>query len=552
MGVRVRPSLIFIPPGLIRMRANGARAEVRWPIAVSIHRTRREFLADVGRGALIASVGFGLAKELRFGVAFAEAEPEALSFGPLEPLVALMQETSAERILPVLVERLKVGTDLRTLVAAAALANARTFGGEDYVGFHTMMALGPAFHMAEESPEKRRALPVLKVLYRNTSRIQELGGRANEVLRVVLPSKLPTDRNAGEAIRDAVRAKDATTAERAFAALGQGSADESLNAVLYAVEDHAEVHRVNMPYRAWELSSVIGTEHAHTLLRQAVRYCVKEEFRSGSARGNVRALLPRLLDDHRLLDRTPGAKPADDAWIEATSRAIFEATPEGAAEIAAAALSDGRAPDAVGEVISLAANQLVLRDAGRAKHDERPGKPIGSVHGDSIGVHASDSASAWRRMALVGTPRNAFACLILGAYQVALDRVNRGGDFLAWKAQPLAEDLANVTATDADTLLREADAAIRAKDQRRACAIVDRCGRLDVPPRRVFDLLLGYAASEDGALHAEKYYRTVNEEFATTRPAFRWRHLLALARVTASESGQRAAGFDEACALLGI
>jgi hypothetical protein len=62
--------------------------------------------------------------------------------------------------------------------------------------------------------------------------------------------------------------------------------------------------------------------------------------------------------------------------------------------------------------------------------------------------------------------------------------------------------------------------------------------------------MLKYAVSEDGALHAEKYYRTVAEEFATTRPAFRWRQVVALARVTASEHGYPAPGFDEACALL--
>src|SRR5213082_3520619 len=54
--------------------------------------------------------------------------------------------------------------------AVAALANARTFGGEDYVGFHTMMALAPAVHMSAELPEALRPLPVLKVLYRNTNR----------------------------------------------------------------------------------------------------------------------------------------------------------------------------------------------------------------------------------------------------------------------------------------------------------------------------------------------------------------------------------------------
>ena len=65
-------------------------------------------------------------------------------------------------------------------------------------------------------------------------------------------------------------------------------------------------------------------------------------------------------------------------------------------------------------------------------------------------------------------------------------------------------------------------------------------------------MMLKYAVSEDGALHAEKFYRTVTEEFAATRPAFRWRQLLALARVTASEYGQPAPGYAEAKGLLGV
>jgi hypothetical protein len=64
--------------------------------------------------------------------------------------------------------------------------------------------------------------------------------------------------------------------------------------------------------------------------------------------------------------------------------------------------------------------------------------------------------------------------------------------------------------------------------------------------------MLRFATSEDGALHAEKYYRTVTEEFALTRPAFRWRQLVALARVTASEYGFPAPGYAEACRLLKV
>src|SRR4051794_6963850 len=104
-------------------------------------RTRREFLSEVGRGMLIASVGFEVATQL--GMA-SEISGERLNFGSLEPLVSLMQETPVNRLLPLLVDQLKSGTDLQRLVAAAALANARAFGGEDYVGFHTIMAMAPA------------------------------------------------------------------------------------------------------------------------------------------------------------------------------------------------------------------------------------------------------------------------------------------------------------------------------------------------------------------------------------------------------------------------
>ena len=101
-------------------------------------------------------------------------------------------------------------------------------------------------------------------------------------------------------------------------------------------------------------------------------------------------------------------------------------------------------------------------------------------------------------------------------------------------------------------LLREADDAIRQNLQARAAAIVHRYGELGHAPRPVFDLLLRYAVSEDGALHAEKYFRTVTEEFAATRPAFRWRTLVALARVTASEYGRPAPGMAEAREVLKV
>ncbi|QDV38601.1 hypothetical protein [Tautonia plasticadhaerens] len=518
------------------------------------HRTRRGFLADVGRGALVATLGSGMAADMGFAARFgSEDGGDRLAFGPLDPLVALMQETPSDRLLPALVDRLQGGTPIRDLVAAAAFANARTFGGEDYIGYHTMMALAPAYQMSRELPEGRRALPVLKVLYRNTSRIHDSGKTELQTLRPVEPlCCLPEGRSGGEALRDAVRTKDMEGAEATFATLAQGSADQAFNDLLYAVQDNTEVHRTVLPYRAWDLLGIIGQEQAHTLLRQSVRYCVvsEREWQHTEETDRPRVILPRLMDQYTLEGRPIGDRQPDDAWVDHLSRTIFEATPEAAAEAAAAAIAEGMAPGAIGEAIALAANQLVLRDAGRTEREVQPGKPLGSVHGDSIGVHACDSANAWRNMAAASNPRNTCACLILGAYQVALDRVNRGGDFLAWEPYPRPEELGSIRSADQGSLLGELDAAVRGNEQALAAALVHRLGETSADPEPIFNLLLGYAVSEDGALHAEKYYRTTREEFASTRPAFRWRQLVALARVTASEFGRPAPGYAEACELI--
>jgi hypothetical protein len=513
-----------------------------------MNRDRREFLADVGKGMLIASIGPALATDLGLSTALAGKDSDRLSFSEREPLVSLMQDTPANKLLPILVEKLKTGTDLASLVTAAALANARTFGGQDYTGYHAFMALVPAYQMASELPKERRALPILKVLYRNTNRIQECGGRKREVLHPVAAATLPKDRPGGELLQQATRSADFAQAERTFAALAKGPVGEAFNHLQFSIQDEVDVHRVVLSWRAWAMLDLAGKEQAHTLLRQSVRYCVDAEKRySKGNKPEIRTILPKLLDQYKLLGRKPGKRKAEDRWVERLAETICGSNRARAADAAAAALAEGMSAEAVGEAISLAANRLVLCDPGRTKAEVQPGKPEGSIHGASVGVHASDSANAWRNIARVSNARNTFASLIVGAYHTA-GQTHRQTK----QPHPLPEQLQKIKAKNAATLLRHTEAAIKEKDQARACALVQRYGALGHAPRAVFDLLLRYAVSEDGALHAEKYYRTVTEEFAATRPAFRWRHLVALARVTTSEYGFPAAGYADACRLLKV
>ena len=514
------------------------------------NRTRRELLADVGRGMLVANLGVGLTTDLGLQLGWAAEEPAMLTFGDLEPLVMFIQDTAPEKLLAATVQKLNAGTELKTIVAAAALANARAFGGEDYIGFHTLMALAPAYHIAmQEADLTRRPLVILKVLMRNATRLKESGNAKSHVLHAPQPASAGT----GETLREAVRRCDLPAAEAIFRDIAANPAQQALDQLLVMVDDATEVHRVVLVSRAWDLIDFVGSERAHTLLRQSVHYCVKSEKYPNAAKASkeIRELLPKLLDEKHLIGRSRGTKPVDDAWVLKMSETLFQSSPAQAASAVADAIAEGIAYEAIGESISIAANQLVLRDAGRPTGQTQANKPLGSIHGDSIGVHACDSAHAWRNLTRVGGQRTQVSSLILGAYQVARDRLERGGDFAKWTAYPRAEHRETIVNVPADSLLKSLEDAIRANDQVRAAALMD---RFSSPTNDVaaFALFRRYAISEDGALHAEKYYRTVAEEYASARPAFRTNQLIALARVTASAFGQPAPGYADACGELGV
>jgi len=311
---------------------------------------RRQFLAEVGKGMLVASVGPALAADLGLAKAYAGNDSERLTFGDREPLVALMEDTAADKLLPILVEKLKSGVGLDTLVGAAALANARTFGGNDYTGYHAFMALVPSYQMAKELPEERRALPVLKVLYRNSNRIQEHGGCKSEVLHPIAAAEVPSDLPKGEILREATRKGDMDKAERTFATLAKGPVGEAFNHLQFSIQDEVDVHRVVLAWRAWVSLDLTGKEHAQTLLRQSVRFCVEQEgeLRQQNRHPEIRTVLPKLLDQYKLVGRPLGQRSADDAWVENLAQAVYGSNRAPAADAVAAALAEGFAPEAIG------------------------------------------------------------------------------------------------------------------------------------------------------------------------------------------------------------
>jgi hypothetical protein len=497
---------------------------------------------------LVAGLGAGLVRELGMPFAFADEVPDRLSFGRYDSLVSLMQSTPPNKLQPLLVDHLASGrASLKDLIAAGALANAETFGGEDYVGFHTAMAMLPALSMSELLPSERQALPILKVLYRNTQQIQDLGGESKKTLRQMHAAEEATIENAPIAIRDACRATDVDLAEKLFAPMADAPLGQAFNVLQPAMQDDVNVHRYVFAHRTHGLALLLGPEYAHTILRQCVHFCVNHEQglkKHNNPQPGIRLVVPRVIDQYKLEGKTLGSRDPGDEAVEALARAIYDGPADRSAEAAAAALAEGISPEVVGEAISLASNLMVLRQ----------GSDLWRSHGDSAGVHTSDATNAWRNMARVADKPYAVSGLIVAAYHVAAHRPFKT------EAYPTAEHRGMIKAASAEALLSEAEDAIRHNDQGRAAAAIALYGEAGHAPEAVFDRMLTYTISEDGRLHGEKFYHTVVEEFRTTRPAFRWRQLVGLARVTASAFGYdrkdgqtgRAPGYEEACRLLGV
>jgi hypothetical protein len=500
---------------------------------------RRSFPREVTEGMLIAGLG---TVAIDAGLAAAPVDgPGPATDADLERLVDLLRESPPDKVIGRVVERLHAGLTLPRLTAAAALANARAFGGEDYIGFHTLMALRPALEMADRLPATEKPLPLLKVIHRNSVNLHTTGACSKAALE---PVAAATSADPKGALRAAVRRGDRGEAERAFEQAAGGGFDSAWDAVLSEVEESAEVHRVVLAYRARDLVDLVGSAHARTMLRQSVRYCVRNEPWSKDRRcSGLRGELAGLLDRHRLGDSTKSAVRAEPRWIAELGRTLLQSEPKAAAEAVAMALAEGFDLDDVGSAISLVGTELVLRDLGRSAKDARPGKQPGSVHGDSIGVHASDSIHAWRGIARVAPRRHAMACLILAGYQAALDAVERDGALPTRSRRWTAAESDRV---DPAKALGELPAAIRAGDQNRAMALTHAhlANGLDADP--LVNRLLGFAISEDGALHAEKYFATAVSDHRRQRPEFRNDSLVALARVTASMHGNPAPGVAEA------
>ena len=448
--------------------------------------------------------------------------------------------------------KLKDGTDLKTLVAAGALANARDL---------RRPALRRLPHVHGPAPRPTRwpancpseqqaaagaqgALP-----QRHATSRPRAAARTRCCTR---SSRAPTARRPGRR-RGAARGRPQARHEDAPRASSRrsrkGKPSDAYNAPPYCVQDDSErpprrprlaglgdarLHRQGTrPHAAAPVGPVLRATRSSKPARPAgIQTAAAEAARPVQAASGKRS----------------ARKTADDAWVEKLAEIDLRRRPgrrrptrsprpwpRGSRRTRSARRS------------SLAANQLVLRDPGRTAGEtsrqaggQRPrrlGRRPRLRRGQRLAEHRPRQRPAQRGRQPDRRRRTTRPARTAGSCQ---------------EPYPRPTHLEKVKTTDPAALLQQTEAAIKAQDQALACAAGrSSYGELGHPARPVFDLLL-QVRDQRGRRPARGEVLPHGDARSSRRRGRRsgggsWS---ALARVTASEYGKPAPGVDEARRLL--
>jgi hypothetical protein len=242
------------------------------------------------------------------------------------------------------------------------------------------MAMAPSAEMGPQMASPLGALPVLKVVHRNARFLKDAGRTHEDAL-----APLPPDAGAaadGSGLVDAMHALELPAAEARLAASLAQSRTAAFDRVQEVVREDGNVHRVVLSWRAVDLLRVTGEQHALTLLRQSVRYCIDGRPRAAGPRAAppIGGVVRELVERHHRGAPRPGRPVDDTSKLADTISRVTEGGGRGGRRRARRRPRSGRsAPPAARRRASCS----TIPACSRMRRASRT-----AAHGASVGVHA--------------------------------------------------------------------------------------------------------------------------------------------------------------------
>ena len=453
----------------------------------------------------------------------------------IEPLVQFIEETEPEDILEKTVEKLRAGVSIKEMCAASGLAVMRSsempthhHGGP----LHPIAGLYAVGETALRMSGEASFLPVLQNVALANMHIHH-----PTMGPYMLPAFEPIDAGGVEetkqAFLDAARRGNLNAADHHFLWLAENlPREEALDLLLtvaipYNVLDD---HKFIYPFCTWKFLEWIDWEHFQVLLRGAVRYVSQRV----SAPGVEKHL--ELIEKYQL-----GSKPLRRSSGEDETEAVvrlrdalntcpFPDIPETTAQ----ALAEGLSLEGTGEALSIAASDLFLRANTSNPFD----------------VHMNTGANFRRhllRIDGVSQENKVLALLLWGSGPEILPAL------ISSEPHIHPDAIAAIPRQSQGELLDAIKESITANDVEGGVARTEKYEELDYDPQALLTMLADIACQDNMTeMHALKHHQATFEEFHTTRPPFRFRHLVAAVKVAAISYGKAQDVYQKAKPLLNI
>ena len=301
----------------------------------------------------------------------ARIEPSIVRFDPaIEPLVRMLEETSRERLMEEIAQRIRKGLSYRDGLAALLLAGIRNVQPRPSVGFkfHAVLVVHSAHLVAQASPEADRWLPLFWAFdHFKASQAAEVS-EGDWAMTSVSPKAVPRKTEVVRAFSEAMERWDETAADSAAADLADSaSPDECFETFArYAARDLRSIgHKAIYVANGWRTLETIGWQHAEPVLR-SVAYALLAREGSDPTKGDDRVDRPWRRNRERA-GRIRADFRTGKTDSEATAELVAllrdgseEETADGVIDL----LNRGVAPESIWDGLMCGAAELLMRNPG--------------------------------------------------------------------------------------------------------------------------------------------------------------------------------------------
>ena len=240
--------------------------------------SRRDFLRGVaGAGFWGATGGFNaLLTFSPLSRAEDQITPDIVQLRPeIEPLVRLIEQTSREKCVDMLVGQLRRGVSYRQFLAALFLAGVRNVNPLPLgFGLHSVFVIHSAHLMSLDAPVGERLLPLFYALdYFKEAQAYDAQQRVGDFVMRPITSNVPPPERAPNEFHAAMEAWDKERAERAIIPLvrHRGASEVIETLWRYGARDYRRIgHKAIYVTNAWRTLQTIGWQHAEPVLRSVV------------------------------------------------------------------------------------------------------------------------------------------------------------------------------------------------------------------------------------------------------------------------------------------